>query len=31
MNIVLMKKLQKTTMLDGEVDYNSICLGRLCL
>ena len=25
------KNYKKNTMLDGEVDYNIICFGRLCL
>jgi predicted ATPase with chaperone activity len=32
MEIILVERnYKKNTMLDGEVDYNIICFGRLCL
>ena len=32
MKLILVEKTtKKNTMLDGEVDYNSIRFGRLCL
>ena len=30
-NNISEEKPQKNSMLDGELDYNSICFGRLCL